>query len=96
MRPASGVPGECFSLKDRVDDAVDPTDEDDFVFEVTEEELEAEEEDVPPNALARSLRPIERPETLRKPAPAPAPKAAARPKTQTKTAKATSDEVSSI
>ena len=45
MRPASGVPGECFSLKDRVDDAVDPTDEDDFVFEVTEEELEAEEED---------------------------------------------------
>ena len=45
VRPASGVPGECFSLKDRVDDAVDPTDEDDFVFEVTEEELEAEEED---------------------------------------------------
>ena len=34
MRPASGVPGECFSLKDRVDDAIDPTDEDDYVFEV--------------------------------------------------------------
>ena len=45
MRPASGVPGECFSLKDRVDDAIDPTDEDDYVFEDTEEELEAEEED---------------------------------------------------
>ena len=46
MRPASGVPGECFSLKDRVDDAVDPTDEDDYDFEDdTEEELEAEEED---------------------------------------------------
>ncbi|MCR8546708.1 TonB family protein [Salipiger sp. P9] len=55
---------------------------------VPAETLEAEEKDVPPNALARSLRPIERPETLRKPAPAPAPKAAARPKTQTKTAKA--------
>ena len=45
VRPASGVPGECFSLKDRVDDAIDPTDEDDYVFDITEEELEAEEDD---------------------------------------------------
>ncbi len=49
VRSAPQVPGECFSLKDRVDDAVDPTDEDDFVWEEDEEaELEEEEEDDDP------------------------------------------------
>jgi hypothetical protein len=46
VKTATGVPGECFSLKDRVDDAVDPTDEDDYVFEEhDDEELEEEEDD---------------------------------------------------
>lgn len=53
--------------------------------EQTESEAPAErieaEDDTPPNAMTSSLRPIERPETLRKPEPAPKP--AAKPQTKT-------------
>ncbi|MGR3376848.1 energy transducer TonB family protein [Salipiger abyssi] len=55
--------------------------------EQTESEAPAErieaEDDTPPNAMASSLRPMERPETLRKPEPAPKPAAKPKPKTQT-------------
>ncbi|MBN9889409.1 energy transducer TonB family protein [Salipiger abyssi] len=50
--------------------------------EAPAERIEAEEDDTPPNALASSLRPMERPEALRKPEPAPKPAAKPKPKTQ--------------
>ena len=55
MRPASGVPGECYTLEDRLDDAMESEDDDLDGVHDEEDEDEIDPDDGKPVKLGGSL-----------------------------------------
>ena len=53
MRPASGVPGECYTLEDRLDDAMESEDDDEDGVHDEEDEDEIDPDDGKPVKLGQ-------------------------------------------